>query len=302
MAKSKVNIAFQSEGVTLELSQLLPTRLVHRRMRELPKYRRILSSIQVLGIIEPPMVYPHKQEPDKYLLLDGHLRIRALEELGETSVYCLIATDDEAFTYNHKVNQLSPIQEHFMILKALDQGVSEDRIAVTLNVDVARIRDKRDLLHGICDEAVALLKTERIAAAALREMRRVKPMRQIEIAELMIASRNFSKVYAQCLVTATPAEQLNDPKSSNGMKGVHVDDVARIKRELQGISDDFRAIEEAHGQNVLNLVIAVGFLKRLLDNATIIKYLAKHHNDVLEQFQQIVDDSSLNDQTQPRED
>jgi hypothetical protein len=34
----------------------------------------------------------------------------------------LIATDDEGFTYNHKVNRLTAIQEHFMILRALKNG------------------------------------------------------------------------------------------------------------------------------------------------------------------------------------
>ncbi len=47
---AEVNIAFESKGLTLSLSQLLPTRIVHDRMRELPKYQRILSSIQVLGL------------------------------------------------------------------------------------------------------------------------------------------------------------------------------------------------------------------------------------------------------------
>jgi hypothetical protein len=265
-------------------------------MRELPKYQRILSSIQVLGVIEPPMVYPHQGEEGKYLLLDGHLRVRALKELGEDELFCLLATDDVAFTYNHKVNQLAPIQEHFMIMKALDQGVSEDRIAVTLNVDVARIREKRDLLRGVCPEAVEILKTERVGAAAIREIRRVKPMRQIEMAELMVASRNFSKGYAQCLVTATPADQVVDPQKPKAVNGLHVDDVARIKRELQAISQDFRLVEESHGRNVLNLVIAGGYLKRLLENAEVVKYLARRHHEVLDQFQQIVEDNSLNEQ------
>lgn len=293
---AEVNIAFESKGLTLSLSQLLPTRIVHDRMRELPKYQRILSSIQVLGVIEPPMVYPHQGEEGKYLLLDGHLRVRAMQELGEEELFCLVATDDEAFTYNHKVNQLAPIQEHFMIMKALDQGVSEDRIAITLNVDVARIREKRDLLRGVCPEAVELLKTERVGAAAIRELRRVQPMRQIEMAELMVASRNFSKDYAQCLITATPTDQLVDPHKPKAVNGLHVDDVARIKRELQAISQDFRLVEESHGRNVLNLVIAGGYLKRLLENAEVVKYLARRHHEVLDQFQQIVEDNSLNEQ------
>jgi hypothetical protein len=36
-------------------------------------------------------------------------------------------------------------------------------------------------------------------------------MRQIEMAELMLASNNFSAHYAQCLFAATPTEQLLEP-------------------------------------------------------------------------------------------
>jgi hypothetical protein len=41
------------------------------------------------------------------------------------------------------------IQEHFMILRALEQGVSEERLARALRVDVVSIRKKRHLLLGI---------------------------------------------------------------------------------------------------------------------------------------------------------
>lgn len=52
----------------------------------------------------------------------------------------MISTDDEAFTYNNRVNSIAIIQEHKMILKAIENGVSEERIAKSLNVDVASIR------------------------------------------------------------------------------------------------------------------------------------------------------------------
>lgn len=65
-----------------------------------------------------------------------------------------------------------------------------------ISVDVAAIRRKRDLLDGICPEAVQLLKDKRASAGAFREMRKVKPMRQIEMAELMVAANNFSGSYA----------------------------------------------------------------------------------------------------------
>ena len=62
-------------------------------------------------------------------LLDGHLRIQVLKDSGIQAVVCLVATDDEAYTYNKRVNRLAIIQEHRMILTALQKGVSEERLA-----------------------------------------------------------------------------------------------------------------------------------------------------------------------------
>ena len=35
-------------------------------------------------------------------------------------VPCLISKDDEAFTYNKRINRLATVQEHYMILKAIE--------------------------------------------------------------------------------------------------------------------------------------------------------------------------------------
>jgi ParB-like chromosome segregation protein Spo0J len=54
------------------------------------------------------------------VLVDGHLRHAALPDLGNSEAPCLIADDDEAFTYNKRVNRLATIQEHYMIVKAIE--------------------------------------------------------------------------------------------------------------------------------------------------------------------------------------
>ena len=134
-----------------------------------------------------------------------------------------------------------------MILKAIESGVSEERIAATLNVDVARIRQKRNLVSGICPEAVELLKEKRTAAGGLREFRKVTPMRQIEMAELMIASNNFTGSYAKCLVAATQQDQLTQEKAVADGYGLSSEDVSRIEREMGKLGREFKLIEESYG-------------------------------------------------------
>jgi ParB-like nuclease domain len=83
-------------------------------VKKTPKYAQIATSMHELGIIEPPVVARDQTHPGKYLLLDGHSRIEVLKDKGQTEVTCLISTDDEAFTYNKRVNRLAMIQEHRM--------------------------------------------------------------------------------------------------------------------------------------------------------------------------------------------
>jgi len=164
---NRIRLACDPRILVLPISSILPTKTLGPGIKKSKKYRRIAASIPEVGIIEPLVVYPQGNGSTQYALLDGHIRLAILKEMGQEKVTCLMSTDDEAFTYNHKVNPLSAIQEHFMIMEAIRQGVSEERIAKTLDVDVAAIRRKRDLLDGICPEAVQLLKEKRASTGAV---------------------------------------------------------------------------------------------------------------------------------------
>lgn len=290
---NKVRMACEPDVVILELAKILPMRLLDDRLRKSAKYQCIEASIRELGLIEPLVVFPQPDNDGTFMLLDGHVRLMILKDLGRSSAKCLISTDDEGFTYNHKVNRLSAIQEHFMILRAIKNGVTESRIARCLNVDVASIRQKRDLLEGICPEAVHLLKDRRATGPALRELRKVKPMRQIEIAELMRAACNHSVGYVKCLVAATPLEQMADADRPKDFRGLTPDDVARMEHEMASLGRDFKLIEESHGKNVLNLVLVSGYLRKLLDNNRVVKFLSQNYTEILAEFQKLVEARTL---------
>ena len=295
MKNDRVAMAFDPKGIVVPLERILPLKKITAALKRSARYQRIVSSIREVGIIEPLVIFPQKGNKRQYILLDGSLRHEILKDLGKIEAFCLVATEDEAYTYNHKVNQVTPIQEHFMILRAIENGVSEERIAATLNVDVKSIRSKRDLLKGVCPEAVKLLKDRRASAGAVRELSKAKPMRQIEMAELMTASDNLTASYAKCLIAATPDDQLAEKAATKAKDGLSSDEIARMEREMENLSKDFRQIEETHGRNVLNLVTSVGYLRKLLDNASIVRFLSRHHADMLAEFQKIVEATSLSE-------
>ena len=284
-----VKMAFEEQGKQIAISDIQPLKLVGDAIRKTPKYLQIAASIREVGIIEPPIVARDQSEMGKYLLLDGHLRIDVLKQLEKTQVSCLVSTDDEAFTYNKRVNRLAVVQEHRMILNAVKRGVPEARIAKALNVDVAHISRKRRLLEGICSEVADILKDKHVAINTFIELRKMNPLRQIEAAELMVAMNKYTVSYAKSLVAATPQTQLAEIDKPKRVSGLSEEQIGLMERESVNLDREFKIAEKSYGIDHLDLVLANGYLGKLLGNARVVRYLAQHHSDILAEFQKLTE-------------
>jgi hypothetical protein len=203
-------------------------------------------------------------------------------------VVCLIAIDDEAFTYNKRISRMATIQEHKMILNAVKNGVPEERLARALNVNIGNIRIKRNLLVGICPEVAELLRDKHVPFNVFTELRFLKPIRQIEAAQAMVTMNRYSVTYAKSLVAATPADQLVEGKQRR-QRGLSEEQIIIMQRESENLDRELKLIEQDYGSDHLDLVLAVGYVARLLGNAVIVRYLAQNHADLLAEFQKIVD-------------
>jgi hypothetical protein len=282
-----VKIAFGMRRLVLPLESILPVRHVKNPHNTVVRYKTILSSIKEVGLIEPLMVHPQKGCPGKYVVVDGHLRLIALKELGETHADCLIANDDESFTYNARVNRLGPIQEHKMIVKAVNNGVPPVKIAAALSMPVAKVKAAMTLLDGVHEEAAELLKDKNICPGAIRLLKRVNRMRQIEIAELMVSANNFTAGYADALVLGTPKDQLANPNEPKHKEGITAEEIAKMEAEMETLERDLRSVEQTYGENNLNLTVTKGYVKRLLDNAKVLRFLTANHREILSEFETI---------------
>lgn len=176
-----------------------------------------------------------------------------------------------------------------MILKAIERGVPEERIAQVFNVNVAHIRLKRRLLKGICPEAVELLTDKFVPMTTFAELRKMVAVRQVEAAQLMIAMNKFSINYAKSLVGATPQSQLVDSSQPKKVTGLSDAQMALMEQESASLDREFRLIEENYGTDNLNLVVATRYIGRLLGNVRIVRYLAQHYPELLAEFQKIAD-------------
>jgi len=290
---TNVKMGFDTKMIDVPIHQIIPLKLMTSLIRTSAKYVQIVASVREIGIIEPPVVSRDAKIKNRFILLDGHLRVEALKDLGMDEVTCLLSTDDESFTYNRHISRLSTIQEHRMIVKAVERGVSESRIAKALNLDVANIVRKRNLLEGICEEAADLLKDKVVSGGVFPILRRMKPFRQIEMAGLMNDSGIYSISYAEAFYAATPKNQLVESDKPKKVKGLNEDQMARMEHEMANLQREYRLIEENYGTDVLNLTIAKTYLVSLLGNVRVVRYLAQHHPEILTQFQKITEITSL---------
>jgi len=266
----------------------MPVKTITDTDRQSETYRRIAASVACVGLIEPLVVHPNAN--GRYELVDGHIRFDILKATDCKTVECLVATDDESYTYNRKVNYLSPIAKHYMILRALD-NVSEDRIAAALDVKVSAIRERRDLLNGICTEAVAILRDQRMTAAAFAVIRRMKPVRQIDVARLMVSARKFSGKFARALLDGTNPELLINPPAK-GRRAVSADDQSMMERETNEMLKNIREVEATYGTEILTLTTSCRYIAKLLANSRVRRYLSKYHAESLAALDQVVADTT----------
>jgi hypothetical protein len=287
-----VEIGFEQKIYVLPLNDILPTRQVPPRVRVTVKYRRIAQAVAQLGLIEPLSV-ARQPGSAQYILLDGHIRYEALREHGSSEARCLISKDDEAFTYNRRVSRLSAVQEHYMIVRAIERGVSEEKLARALDVDIEAIRRRRHLLSGIAPEVAELLKDKPIAHHAFTKLRKMKSIRQLEVAEMMISANNFTANYAKALLATTMRSELIKPDDPKKGTGLTIEQMERLEREMASVRSDHKELEASYGDDMLLLVVAAGYLERLLSRPEIEGFLESRHAEFLEQFRAVVSTSSL---------
>lgn len=290
MAYDSVKAAFERQVVTLPLDIIVPQKEVTTGHRSGEFYRQLTASLKHVGLIEPLVVYP--RGPGDYLLLDGHVRLEILRSIGAREAKCLLATDDEAYTYNRHVNHIPAVAQHFMLLEALKHGLTEERIAAALDVSLESIRAKRDLLNGICSEVVPILADKDLSPQVFCILRKMRPIRQIEAAEHMVARGTFTVPFAKALLAVTKPEMLEEHAAvDKKLQATSIAARSMLEEENEFLLRDLKTVEESYGTDVLTLTVACGYLDRLLKNAKIEHYLERNHTDILQTLKKMLADT-----------
>ena len=290
---SQPPLGFIPEPITLALDRILPSRKPPEGLHTSRKFKQIVASMEAVGMIEPLSVGKADKKTGQHILLDGHMRLLALRQLGYADAPCLIATDDESYTYNNRINRIASIQEHQMLRRAVERGMKPERLAKALSVDVSLIHKKVSLLDGICPEAVEMLKDQHFPAGLGSVLRRMKPTRQVECVELMLTANNMTVAYAEALFAATPPHLVVGEKRARKLPGVTAEQMVKMEREMGNLQGQLKVVEKSYGQDVLLLVLARGYLGKLIDNRAVFRFLKQRQPDVLAEVENIIQTVAL---------
>ena len=290
-----IHLAFDRDFLTIPVAAIVPLKTLPEGARASRSYSQVLSSIKAIGLIEAPVVMADVQKPGTWYLLDGHLRLEALKELGIAEVECLLAADDDTYSYNKRVNRIPPIQEHRMIARAMDRGVSSADIGAALNLQVESVLRRFRLLEGISPEAAEMLKDTPCSMKVFDILRQMTAVRQIEAADLMIGQNNFTVMFARALRAATSENQLAAAKKGKGggKPTPSGQQIARMERELAALQTQVKSVDETYGIDNLHLTVARGYIAKLLSNTRVVRWLTTHQQDYLSEFQKIAEIDTL---------
>jgi ParB-like chromosome segregation protein Spo0J len=291
-------LGFELRTIQVPLDQLLPSKKMPDGVMSTRKYKQIVSSITEIGLIEPlSVIQPDPAKPE-FLLLDGHIRALALKNLGLNDAPCLIAKDDETYTYNHRINRLSTIQEHLMICRAIDRGVSKERLAKAFDLNLISITRRVNLLKGICLEVVAMLQDKQFPPDLTRVLRNMKAARQVEAVELMIASNSITMTHAEALLKATPPEQRTDTLQPHRSTAPPMEQIVKLEKEMSQVHTQYKDAEQHYGSDLLNLVLAKGFITKLLANDAVKSFINRSESEILGHFEMVVNTISMEEAVQ----
>ena len=199
---------------------------------------------------------------------------------------CLVSTDDEATHTTSRINRLAAVQEHRWSC-ARSSVAYRRKIAEALGLESPGIHGDRRMLNGICREATEILKDTACPMAVFDILRRMSSR----------SGRSRPRVHGrteqlhrdcQGALAATPDHLLTDPRKKKPGDATS-EQFARMDRELASLQAKVKLVEETYGVDNLHLTVAKGYIRRLLANARIVRWLSLQRPEYLSEFQSIAE-------------
>lgn len=294
-----IKLRFGDNFIYLDTNKLTPSKELLENVKRSHKYHQIVTSIESLGIIEPIIVF-YDKENDVTKILDGHLRVEALKDLGIEKAPCILSSINDAFTPNKQVNHINVVEEHRMIMKSLAK-VSMEKLSAALGISIESIKDKANVMNGIDPSVIPKLSDKPIPKATFDVLRKMKPVRQIEAVGTMINFDNYSRKFAMSILDATPASLIVNKGKNVSYKRDIRKNIFRLEQEMATTSDETKKLQNEYGSNMLKFVIIQSYINKLLGNPKVLHWFLENEIDYLNELKRISSINSLDEKNIKKE-
>lgn len=271
-------------GQDIPIEKLLPLNERSINFNSNSGYRKILSSIKSIGLIQPLCVY---DENGHYVILDGFLRFKALKQLSVTSVPCIVYQTKEAYTFNRMVNRLSPYQQSRMLRKSLET-LGHEEIEEVLGIKSLKFRLGTDLYEHLHPEVIKKLDYNKITRKCAAELTYVNKDRQLEILREMKTCNDFSISFGRALVIKSHPKQRNDKKKTRKTWSEDSDKKQELVEKLKEVQERYDFFSTLYQQYTTDLLKLAIYARKLITNDQIRNYLAGAFPDILKCFEGII--------------
>jgi flagellar biosynthesis chaperone FliJ len=95
------------------------------------------------------------------------------------------------------------------------------------------------------------------------------------------------------MVLGTPKHQLMNPDEPKRKAGMSAEDIARMESEMESLERELKAVTDTYTENMFTLQTAQTYIKNLLKNAKIVRYLNANHPEIYSEFETIAMAESL---------
>lgn len=271
-------------GLDIPLGDLVPLNKRDINFKSGRGYLRLLATIRAVGLIAPVAVY---KEDGRYVILNGYLRYRACEELGASTIPCLVFKDRDAYTFNRMVNPLSHFQEMKMLEKSCEK-VEERTLAGVFGMKSIRYRLAPTLLKQLHPQVAKAFENEILGRTGVRELTAVQPERQLEILKEMKSKHNYSIAFLRALILGTPDQQRNPNRSLPKPWGKDPAKrkllVARLDEAAQQ-HDFYSSLYRRYSTDLLKMCFHV---RQLITTPVLAAYLEEHQPEIFGNLKTIV--------------
>jgi hypothetical protein len=109
----------------------------------------------------------------------------------------------------------------------------------------------------------------------------------------MVSSNTITLAHAEALLKATPAELRTDVRPTPRDKSSSIEQLVKLEKEMSQVQTQYKDAEQNYGSDLLNLVVAKGYLTKLVGNEAVRYWLSRHAPEILEQFDLVINTTSM---------